>query len=155
MDTQHLTDETLQGVAMKEIQDNSISKHLLGCSDCRVKVENYQQLMVDLKKVEPEHFEFNVSTLVMSRIEQYKNQESQEQEILFWGALIVLLIGISALAIPYFSRILTIFNIKPTFYILLVVGTGLATFLFLLTDLVLQYKEKEQLFFTNNLQPTS
>lgn len=153
MTIQHLTDETLQAFLLKETQDDAVSMHLAVCSACRIKLENYQHLVVGIQKVAPESFAFDVTTLVMDRVVQYEKQESRKQELVFWAIMTILLIGISSFAIPFIPQILTIFSSTPVFSMLFVVGTGLAVFVFLFADLSKQYKQKERQIFGNKLQP--
>ena len=153
MTNNHLTDETLQAVMLKEIQDDTITAHLATCSSCREKLGNYQHLVVGIQKIAPETFSFDITTVVMDRIMLFERQESRKQELVFWGLLTLLLLVISSFSIPFVPQILTIFYSIPFFTILFVVGTGLVVLLFLLADINKEFKMKEEKIFQNKLQP--
>lgn len=149
----HLTDETLQAFLLKEMQDDAVAVHLAACADCREKLENYQRLVVGVKKMAPESFAFDVTTVVMDKIVQYERQKSQRQEFIFWGLLSHLIIVIIAFSIPFLPQIRAIFTAIPVFSALLIGGTGAVVLLFLLADINRQYKTKEAKIFQNKLQP--
>lgn len=149
----HLTDETLQAYLLKEIADDAIAIHLSMCASCMKRFEEYQFLITNMQKIETDTFSFDATTLVMNNIFQYEKTKNKQQNLFFWGILILLLIAISSLSIPYLPTIVALFNPKTALAMLLLVGTGLAAWLFLLVDLVQQYKKKEDQIFKNNLQP--
>ncbi|MFN7116954.1 MAG: anti-sigma factor family protein [Saprospiraceae bacterium] len=150
----HLTDEILQAFLLKEIQDDAIATHLAGCSECRERLKEYQFLIDSVQKIKTETFSFDVTTLAMNNIMLYEKKKSRSQELIFWGLLIGLFIGISSFSIPFIPLILDIFYSKSIITTLLVMGTGLGVLLFLLADITRQYKAKEDKIFKNNLQPT-
>lgn len=154
MNTIHLTDETLQAFLLKEASDDSIASHLTTCSVCRKKLEDYQQLTTRLQGIKSEPFPFDVTTLVMNTVIQYEHKKSKKYTFVFWSFLMVLFVGISSLSIPFMPKLFILFKSMPILNIALITVTGLAVFLFLLTDSVLDYKTKENKLFKNNLQPT-
>lgn len=149
----HLTDEILQAYLLKEIQDDTIVSHLTVCSTCRRRLAAYQFLIDNMQTIRTEAFSFNVTTLVMNNIMLYENKKSKKQALVFWGLLLLLLIALSAFSIPFIPKILALFSSKSIFTTLLVTGTGLVVLLFLLADIIQQYKTKEDKLFKNNLQP--
>lgn len=153
MSNDHLTDEILQAYLLEEIQDDAIASHLSVCIECREKLENYQLLVNNLTKITPESFAFDVTALVMDNIVKYETQKSTKQELVFWGFLILLLVIIASLALPYVPQLLSLFDAIPNFTTLFIIGTGIMVVLFLLVDLIKQYKLKEEKIFKNNLQP--
>lgn len=154
MTNSHLTDETLQAFLLKEMQDDTAAIHLSVCAHCQTKLEKYQHLLSDIQKIEPETFPFDVTTVVMDKIRCYEKQKSRKQERSLWVLFIFLAILISSLAIPFIPQFLTAFYAMPIFTTLLILGTALVVFLFLLVDLYKRYQLKEQKIFDNNLQPT-
>lgn len=149
----HLTDEILQAFLLKEVQDDTIVEHLTVCPICQEKLESYQDLIMDIQKVEPETFSFDVTNVVMDKIIQYENQKTKKHELIFWGLFIFSLLIILSLSISFLPQLLSIFHSIPFFKTLLIIGTGLAVMLFLFADLSKQYKRKEKKIFENNLQP--
>jgi anti-sigma factor RsiW len=149
----HLTDETLQAFLLDETQEGTAAAHLSACADCREKLENYQRLVVGIKKMTPESFAFDVTAVVMNNIVQYERQESRKQELVFWGLLSLLIVVITAFSIPFLPQIRAIFSAIPVFPALLIGGTGAVVLLFLVADINRQYKIKEEKIFQNKLQP--
>lgn len=154
MNSKHLTDEILQAYVLKEIQDDIITNHLAVCSKCKKSFEEYKFLIGSISEVKPEAFPFDITTLAINSITLYEKKQSKKQELVFWGLLIFLSIAILSFSIPYLPTILDLFYSNSTFTMLLVIGTSLIIFLFLLADLALHYKTKENKLFKNNLQPT-
>ncbi|MGV3613311.1 MAG: hypothetical protein ACO1N0_20300 [Fluviicola sp.] len=154
MTNSHLTDETLQAFLLKEMQDDTAAMHLSVCAHCQTKLEKYQYLLSDIQKIEPEIFPFDVTAVVMDKILCYEKQKSRKQERALWVLFIFLAILISSLSIPFIPPFLTAFYAMPIFTTLLIVGTALLVFLFLLADLYKRYQLKEQKIVGNNLQPT-
>lgn len=155
MKSTHLTDETVQAYLLDEMPDSAIAKHLAMCENCRQKLEAYRHLMADISKTVPETFSFDLTTVVMDKIMLYEKKKNKKKEFFFWGALTFLLLTIASLSIPFIPKILTVFHSKSIFATLLVIGTGLVVFLFLLVDINRQYKIKKEKIFNNNLQPIS
>lgn len=153
MNSSHITDEVLQAFLLKEIDNETITKHLAECSACQKRLDEYQYLIDGVQKIEPETFLFDAVPLAMNTIMLYEKKKRKKQELMFWGLLSVLLIAISATSIPYLPALLAIFTSKSVFTTLLVTGTGLVVLLFLLADILRQYKKKEEKIFNNNLQP--
>lgn len=154
MKTIHLNDETLQAFLLNEIADETIATHLGGCSNCREKLEKFQQLVVGISRIAPETFSFDVTTVVMDKIILFEKKKSIKQEFVFWGLLTFLLTVIALLSIPFIPKTLTVFYSNSIFTTLLVIAIGLFVLLFLLADINQEYKRKEEKLFKNNLQPT-
>jgi hypothetical protein len=153
MESSHLTDEILQAYLLKEIHDDTVSAHLTVCSTCRERLEKYQFLTDNVKEIKPETFSFDVAALAMNTVMLYEQKKRKKQEFVFWGILVILLIAISSFSIPYLPKIIAIFSSKSVLTALLVTGTGLVVLLFLLADIIRNYKAKEDQLFKNNLQP--
>lgn len=149
----HLTDEILQAFLLKEQQDDTIATHLAVCSKCREKLEEYQSLIDHVQQIKPETFSFDVTTLAMNTVVLYEQKKSKKEALVFWGLLVFLSIVLISFSIPFLPQLLGIFDSKSPFTTLFVIGTGLAVLLFLLTDMIQQYKTKEKKLFAD-LQPT-
>ena len=113
----------------------------------------YQSLMDSLKNVEPETFPFDVTSVAMNSIMIYEQNENKKKALLSWGGLFIVLISISSLSIPYVPKVLALFYSNSIYTSLLVIGTGLVVFIFLLADIIQNYKNKEKLIFNKELQP--
>lgn len=153
MKNNHLTDEILQAFLLHEIQDDTIDTHIAECSICRAKLENYEYLVDSLQKVEPETFSFDVTSVVMHKIEQYEKQEKTKKALVIWGILIVFIGSVVLISIPFLLPILSLFSSMTLFTNIFIAGSGLGVLIFLLFDLYKQYKIKEKILFEDNLQP--
>lgn len=153
MKNTHLTDDILQAYLLKEIQSESITTHLKGCSICREKLMNYQYLIESIKLIEPETFSFDVTSNVMQKIVQYESKEKAKKNFIFWGLLTIVIVVILSFSFPYISKLLHVFYSLPFFTKIFLIGTSLAVLLFLLADIRGQYSLKEKKIFGNKLQP--
>lgn len=155
MKNNHLTDETLQAFLLNEIQDDAINIHIAECSVCCAKLENYQHLIVRINAITPETFSFDVTSVVMHKIEQYSIQENRKQHLIFWGIMAALIGSIVLLGLPFLQPIISVFYAKSLFTNLFIIGTGLCVVLFFVVDIYKLYTIKEKILFDNNLQPIS
>lgn len=153
MKKEHVTEETLQAYLLEEMRNDAIGEHLEACSVCKAKLENYRHLIVNIQKIEQQPFSFDVTTLAMTKILDYERKSKRKKEVFFWGLLIFSIIVIAALSVPFIPVILTVFHSKSIFIALLVLGTSLLVFLFLLADIKRQYKRQEEKILRNDLQP--
>lgn len=153
MENNHLTDETLQAFLLNELQDDAIAIHITGCSICHAKLENYRQLMERINKITPETFSFDVTSVVMHKIEQHAIQENIKHNFIFWGILVALVGGIVLLGFPFLKPIISIFYATSFFTNLFIIGTGLCVVLFFVVDIYKSYNAKEKIVVGNNLQP--
>ncbi len=153
MESNHLTDEILQAFLLKEIQDDSLHAHIAACAICRAKLENYQYLLAGIRKVEPETFSFDVTTVVMHKIELYEKQENTKKSLVYWGIVMVFIASVVSISLPFLRPILSLFSSITFWTNIFIVGTGLSVLIFLLTDVYKQYKIKERILFEDNLQP--
>lgn len=155
MKNNHLTDETLQAFLLNEIQDDAINIHITECSICCAKLENYQHLIAQINKITPETFSFDVTTVVMHKIEQHATQENIKQGFIFWGILAALIGSIVLLSLPFLQPIVSVFYAKSFFTNLFIIGTGICVVLFFVADIYKRYNAKEKILFDNHLQPIS
>lgn len=153
MKNEHLTEETLQAYLLEELANDAIGEHLAACSACKTKLENYRYLIANVRKIEHQPFSFDVTTVAMTKILHYERQVKRKKELFFWGLLTFSIIVILALSVPFIPVILGVFHSKSIFITLLVLGTSLLVFLFLLADIRRQYKRREEKILKNNLQP--
>jgi hypothetical protein len=155
MKNNHLTDEILQAFLLNEIQDDAVHIHIAECSICRAKLENYQHLIAQIDKITPETFSFDVTTVVMHKIEQHAIQENIKHNLIFWGIMAALTGSIVLLSLPFLQPIVRIFYTTSFFTNLFIIGTGLCVVIFFVADMYKLYNVKEKILFDNNLQPIS
>ncbi len=153
MKSNHLTDEILQAYLLKEIQDETIETHIAKCSICRTRLENYKFLVDSIQESEPEDFSFDVTTVVMQKIELYEKHENLKRALVFWGLLIFFIVGVVLISLPFSLPILRVFYSMALFTHIFIGGTSICVLIFLLTDIYKQYKIKEKILFEENLQP--
>lgn len=155
MKDNHLTDETLQAFLLKEIQDDTIDMHLAECDVCSAKIESYKHFLAQIDTITAEQFSFDVTTVVMQKIEKYEVQEKRNHRLIFGGIMIALIGGMVVLGLPFIPPIIQAFDTNPFLTNLFIIGTGLCVMLFFVIDMYKQYTIKEKIVFDNNLQPTS
>lgn len=141
----HLTDETLQAHLLKEIQDETIAKHLDVCSMCKIKLEEYQLLIDSVPKIKTETFSFDVTSLVMEKIIEVETQKERNKNIILYMSLTIVSIVTMALLYPYIKIIFTQFNSFSIMRNVFMLVSVLGFVIFLLYDLFRQYKQKEML----------
>lgn len=145
MKSDHLTDETLQAFLLNEMQDDTIATHLVACSDCRENLEKYQHLMAGISKIAPETFSFDVTSLVMAKIKEVETQKEKNANIVLYLSLSAVSIIAMVLLYPYIKTIFVQFkSLSVIGYVFMLVST-LGVVVFLLNDIIRQYKQKEML----------
>ncbi len=145
MTKKHLSDAILQAYLLKEIQDDSINKHLKECLACQQKFEEYQFLIENVQKVKTDPFSFDVTSLVMEKIKEAETRKEKKKHIVLYMSLSTVSIAAMGLLYPYIKILFTqfkSFSIITNFF-MLVSALGVAAFL--LFDLFRQYQQKEKL----------
>jgi predicted anti-sigma-YlaC factor YlaD len=145
MSNKHLTDEELQAFLLKEVQDESISEHLATCASCQKKVNEYQQLIVGVSKFEAETFSFDVTKLVMQKIEEVETQKEKNKNWILYISLTLISLVILIFAYPYLKLVFAQLKSFLLIEIGLILTIVLGVTIFLLHDLSRQYKQKEML----------
>ncbi len=143
MNNSHLTDEILQDYLLRETKDNWIKKHLEKCSSCSERLEEYQNIIENVEKIKPETFPFDVTALIMEKINEVETPKEKNISLVLYLSLCVFLSIILFLLYPHLK---TIFNQFKSFSVMsnvfiLISAIGIA--IFLLNDLFRQYKQKE------------
>ncbi len=149
----HLTDDIIQAFILKETSDGKIALHISECNVCKAKLESYQMLMSAMGDIEPESFSFDITTIVMQRIEQYENKKKAFGFYVLMTILGIIIVGLLVISIPF---ILPVFQLFPSMTMItnvFIIVSALSVFIFLLTDIFRQYKQKERLFLNKILQP--
>jgi hypothetical protein len=154
MDSYHLSDEVLQACLLNEIeQDDVVDTHLRLCSGCRQRLEGYRLLINQMQELKTETYSFDSTVLVMDVVVQYAQQKKKRQVLYYWGGLLFLVIAIGSFSIPFIPAIIEVFRLPSLNTSILLTGTAVAVVVFLVTDMMQQYKSKEEQLLENNLQP--
>ena len=145
MKSNHITDEILQAYLLNEIQDDKIATHLSGCSACQEKLEEYQLLIGSVQKIKPEIFSFDVTSIVMAKINEVERQKEKNTNIVLYWSLSSISIAALVLLYPYIKSIFTQFKLFSVMGNLFILVSALGVTIFLLNDIIRQYKQKEML----------
>lgn len=147
METNHLTDEVIQAFVLKEIVDDNIAMHLTVCESCKAKHNAYQILVSNLNTIEVEAFSFDVSTLVMQKIEAVETGKAARQSTILFIGIAVCIICFVALAYPIIGPLLQYFSALSVMSNGLIAVSAMGIVFFLINDLFRQYKQRENLLF--------
>jgi hypothetical protein len=145
MKNNHLTDEILQTLLLNEVQDEIVDKHISECQVCKEKMKNYQFLFTSIKKVEPETFSFDVTSLVMEKIYEVEIKKEKNANIALYMCLSIILIIVFILLYPYVKTIFSQFKSSSIMANAFMMVSTLGVTIFLLKDIYRQYKRKEML----------
>ncbi len=145
MKNNHLTDEILQTLLLNEVQDEIVDKHISECQVCQEKMKNYQFLFTSIKKVEPETFSFDVTSLVMEKIYEVEIKKEKNANIALYMCLSIILIIVFILLYPYVKTIFSQFKSSSIMANAFMMVSSLGVTIFLLKDIYRQYKRKEML----------
>ena len=145
MKSNHITDEILQAYLLNEIQDDKIATHLSGCLACQEKLEEYQLLIDSVQKIKPETFSFDVASIVMAKINEVEGQKEKDTNIVLYLSLSSISIAAFVLLYPYIKSIFTQFKLFSVMGNLFILVSALGVTIFLLNDIIRQYKQKEML----------
>jgi hypothetical protein len=143
MTNNHLTEEILQAYLLNEIQDDKIATHLFECLSCQKKLEEYQILIDRVQKIKPETFSFDVTTVVMEKIKEIETQKEKNTNSVMYLSLSSISITALVLLYPYIKSIYTQFKLFTVMGNLFVLVSALGVTIFLLNDIIRQYKQKE------------
>jgi hypothetical protein len=145
MESNHIPDEILQAYLLNEIQDDIITAHLSGCLSCQKKHEEYQFLLDSVQKIKPETFSFDVTSIVMAKINEVERQKEKNTNIVMYLSLSSISIAALVLLYPYIISIFTQFKLFTVMGNLFMLVSALGVTIFLLNDMIRQYKQKEML----------
>lgn len=145
MKSNHLTDETLQAFTLGEIHDDIIATHLTICTQCQKTHSEYQFLVDSVQKIKTESFSFDVGSLVIEKIKVFEAQKEKNANIVLYMCLLIVSIGAFGLVYPYLQIVFAQFESFSTMKYLFVLVSVLGVVIFLLSDLLRQYKQKDLL----------
>lgn len=139
----HLTDEILQAYLLKEIHDHTIATHITECPTCQKKLDEYQFLIDSVQKIKPETFPFDVTSIVMAKINEVETQKEKNTNIALYMSLSIASIVTMILLYPYIKTIFTQFKSFSIIGNVFMLVSALGVVVFLLNDLFRKYKQKE------------
>mgnify|MGYP001386358578 CR=1 FL=1 len=145
MNNEHVSDDIIQAYILDEITDKEVSLHMSSCHECRVKLQSYRILMDQLNAIEPEVFTIDVASLVMHKIEKTENQSRSLGNYAFIGGFGVLILGVLVFFIPYIIPVVEILRSITFIGNVFLFVSAVSVLLFLLADILRDYKEKEKL----------
>lgn len=145
MNTNHLTDENIQDIALKNLKEEQLPMHIKECTECKASLKAYQFMMNSMNEIRPESFSFDVSELVMQRIKDAEPESSSVWVYVLASALIIFVTGVLLFFMPVLKPFFELFHSPDSMYNLFVAVTGLCVFAFLMQDVLRQYKQKEKL----------
>ena len=142
MNSKHLAEEDIQNYILDGETDEAITKHIAECAACKAQFDIYVVLNRALGNIEPEVFSFDVSEMVMHKIEAMHKVE----KYLNYGFYALAIIGISLIGyfslpavLPFLRSIRVPNAISASMIALVAVGV----LLFFVSDMIRVQKEKE------------
>jgi hypothetical protein len=145
MKNNHLTDEILQSLLLNEVHDEIVDKHIFECQVCQEKIKNYQYLFSSIKKLEPETFSFDVTSLVIEKIYKVEMKKEKNTNIALYLILSIILVVVFILLYPYLKSIFAQFKSFSIMANAFMMVSALGVTVFLIKDIYRQYKRKEML----------
>lgn len=145
MNTNHLTDEVIQDYILQKISAEKIVLHISECADCNAKIESYQVLMNTIGSVKPETFSFDVSALVMQKIEAMETESISPNSYFLVAIFSIFILGIILFSLSFIEPIIQVFRTLRIIDNTFIIVSALSVFIFLFKDILRQYKQKEML----------
>lgn len=145
MNTNHLTDETLQAFLLNEWQDDAIATHLKVCPTCQIRLEEYKFLTNSLQKLKTENFSFDVTSLVMEKINELETRKEKNANTVLFISLCIASMPALVLLYPYIKIIFIQFKLFSIMTNAFIMVSVLGVAIFLLNDIFRKYKQKEKL----------
>lgn len=145
MNSNHLTDDSIQAYILQEISDNQIALHISGCASCKAKMESYQTLMHTMGTLKSETFSFDASALVMQKIEATETKKTALGSYALIAILSILILGVILFSIPITEPIIQVFRSLNAIDSAFIIVSAGGVFIFLFKDVFRQYKQKEML----------
>lgn len=147
MENKHLTEENIQAIILKEIVDENIKVHLFQCTICNEKYREYKTLISRIETLQPEAFVFNVTAMVMQKIEATETKKATEKNNLLYAIIGLFCIGIFIILLPFLNPIFLYFFKLTVFENGLIFITVFGITTYLLNDTFREYKKNRTLLF--------
>ncbi len=136
MNTEHLTDKTIQDYVLQETSDSEISRHISVCTECKSKVEVYRALMNTMHSIKPEAFSFDVAEVVTQKIavKEYKRKTFGSYAL---GLVLSIVIISSVLySLSILKPVLQVFHSLKMIDNAFILVTAICICVFLLKDII-------------------
>ena len=137
----HPPEEVLQEFTLGENVSEAISEHIRHCVQCQARVSGYQLMFSKLKMQEKAVFDFNVSELVLPRIQPEPSKPALDKWLIYLA--IFSAIGLSGGILYVFAEsIRELFAGFTRVVLCLVIITAFAILLFQCFDVYNRYQKK-------------
>ncbi len=139
--TPHPSEAELQQFALGKIEDETnIGAHIRLCDECKKTVAHYQLLFSVIAKEEKPAFDFNLSALVLEKIQVPKRKHSMDSLIFYIGFAVIGLLGIACYWYwEFLSDLLINFG---SLFMYLLVATAISILIFQALDIYKNYQHK-------------
>jgi hypothetical protein len=142
MKTRHLSESAIQQYALNKTGcETTIVNHIRACERCRTKADTYQLLFHGLQNQPKPAFDFNLSALVVARIEQPKSQFSWLAFFIYLTAFAEV-IAISMVGYLHRKYIWQLFSGLSTMGMYLIGVTALLIVIFQSLEMYKKYKKQ-------------
>lgn len=146
MKTKHLTDEVVQDYVVHKISDEQFALHIMECGDCNAKIEAYQVLVNTINSIKPETFSFDITALVLQKIEATESKRNALCSYALITILNIFILSVILFSVSILEPITQAFHSLKLIDNAFIIVSALSVFIFLIKDLLRQYKQKEMLF---------
>jgi hypothetical protein len=146
MNCKHLTDTDFQNYILEGKTDELTTKHLNECDSCKAQLEIYVLLERELRNLKPEAFSFNVSEMVLQKIEAIHKGERYFNYV-FYSLVIIGISLISYLGLSVIIPFLKSIRVPNIISASMIASVALGVIFFFVSDMLRIQREKElQLF---------
>jgi hypothetical protein len=139
--SEHPSEAELQEFALGEMKnETSINAHIQLCDECKTTVANYRLLFSAIATEKKPVFEFNLSSLVLEKIQPANTEYSKDRLIFYIGFVVVAVLGIGCYWYSEFlSGLLVGFG---SLFMYLLVATAITILVFQCLDIFKRYQHK-------------
>jgi RsiW-degrading membrane proteinase PrsW (M82 family) len=138
----HFSDEQIQEYILTGKRDESLRLQISGCETCVQKMKAYQVLIGEINTIEPVAFSYNISEIVMQKIESRSRKEKTALYILY-GFLLSGISGLAYFALPIIATAFRKSQPLHSIAIALLITGAIGVIIFSLADMFRIQKEKE------------
>jgi hypothetical protein len=138
---EHPSEAEMQEFALGETKnETSINAHIAICDECKAVVANYRLLFSAIGSEQKPVFEFNLSTLVLEKIQPANTEHSRDRFIFYIGFGVIGLLGIGCYWYREFlSGLLIGFG---SLFVYLLLTTAIIVLVFQCVDIYKRYQHK-------------
>ena len=141
MKEKHLTDQEIQEHALGTPgYASTFTEHLQTCEACSLKVESYKQVFVGIKRQAAAEFDFDLSALVISKIDEKGMAQSSINLFWLWG--IAATIPLLLVVYSFGAYLSALFTSVPDMGFYVAASTALVLLIFLGNEIYQKYKRQ-------------